>query len=59
MVKKATFTNGNILITAKQKLTSHIANVQSQQFKKRKSHFLPYGKKKALFLQHDSRVTDS
>ena len=58
MVKKATLTNGNILITAKQKLTSRIANVQSQQFKKRKSHFLPYGKK-ALFLPHDSRVTDS
>ena len=58
MVKKATFKNGNILITAKQKLTPPVANVQSQQFTKRKSHFLPNGKK-ALFLRHDSRVTDS
>jgi hypothetical protein len=58
MVKKATFTNGNILITAKQKLISRIANVQSQQFKK-ENHIFCLMAKKALFLRHDSRVTDS
>ena len=57
MVKKATFTNGNILIATKQKLSCCIANVQSQQFQER-SHFLPYGKN-ALFRRHDSRVTTS